>query len=130
MGGCVACYKAPGSNPALNEPAIASREPIVRTVKKPSGSEDFWSTSTFDMDNSTFPSQGSISSIGTSNHNFADSQAGSRNSNAPTEFVNHGLRLWNQTREHWVGKKRPDNPLNHNQEPKLKHFTGIRMIIS
>ncbi|KAL0772165.1 hypothetical protein Bca101_037316 [Brassica carinata] len=35
----------------------------AQTVKKPSVSENFWSTSTVDMDNITFPSQGgSISS--------------------------------------------------------------------
>ncbi|XP_010539507.1 PREDICTED: uncharacterized protein LOC104813566 isoform X3 [Tarenaya hassleriana] len=71
------------------------------------------------MDNSTFPSQGSISSISASNQNF-DSQAGARSSRFPTEFVNDGLLLWNQTRERWVGKERHDNRVNHNREPKLK----------
>ncbi|XP_010539506.1 PREDICTED: uncharacterized protein LOC104813566 isoform X2 [Tarenaya hassleriana] len=111
MGGCVSCYKDPSLSTALNEPTS-------RAVKRPSLLEDFWSASTFDMDNSTFPSQGSISSISASNQNF-DSQAGARSSRFPTEFVNDGLLLWNQTRERWVGKERHDNRVNHNREPKL-----------
>jgi len=31
-----------------------------------------------------------------------------------------GLLLWNQTRERWVGKDKPNNPVDHNQGAKLK----------
>ncbi|KAF2591169.1 hypothetical protein F2Q70_00039380 [Brassica cretica] len=59
--GCVACYREPRSTKtSLNDPLTNS---VAQTVKKPSVSENFWSTSTVDMDNITFPSQGgSISS--------------------------------------------------------------------
>ncbi|KAF8106127.1 hypothetical protein N665_0147s0080 [Sinapis alba] len=70
------------------------------------------------MDNTTFPSQGSISS---SNQTF-DSQSGARNSNPlpPPEFVNQGLLLWNQTRERWVGKeRRNNNPPDPSQGAKI-----------
>ncbi|KAJ0257065.1 Uncharacterized protein HA466_0079990 [Hirschfeldia incana] len=105
MGGCVACYREPRSTETpLKDPPFDSIAP--QTVKKPSVSEDFWSTSTVDMDNITFPSQGG--SISSSNQTF-DSQSLARNSNPPPEFVNQGLLLWNQTRERWVGKERPNN---------------------
>ncbi|KAG2268385.1 hypothetical protein Bca52824_062940 [Brassica carinata] len=112
--GCVACYRETRSTETpLKDPPFNS---TAQTVKKPSVSEDFWSTSTIDMDNITFPSQGgSISS----NQTF-DSQSVSRNSNPPPEFVNQGLLLWNQTRERWVGKEKPNNNLpDRNQGSKI-----------
>ena len=91
----------------------------VAQKKHPRGggvSEDLWSTSTVDMDNITFPSQGSLSS---SNQTF-DSQSAARNLNAPPEFVNQGLLLWNQTRERWVrGKERDSNPPERKQGAKI-----------
>ncbi|KAL0722313.1 hypothetical protein Bca4012_036912 [Brassica carinata] len=59
--GCVACYREPRSTETpLNDPVSSS---IAQTVKKPTVSGDLWSTSTVDMDNVTFTSQGgSISS--------------------------------------------------------------------
>ncbi|ANM67577.1 hypothetical protein AtNW77_Chr4g0311061 [Arabidopsis thaliana] len=63
-----------------------------KIVKKDSASsDDFWSTSTCDMDhNITIQSQ-------SSNPPF-DPQCSTSNS---TEFVNHGLILWNHTRQQW-----------------------------
>ncbi|VYS46164.1 unnamed protein product [Arabidopsis thaliana] len=116
--GCVGCYREHRSTAAsLKDPPSNS---IARPCKKPSVSEDFWSTSTVDMDNITFPSQGSLSS---SNQTF-DSQSAARNSNAPPEYVNQGLLLWNQTRERWVGKDKPNNPVDHNQGAKLNWNTA------
>jgi len=57
-----------------------------KEAKKASTSEDFWITSTHDMDNSAVHSQGSISSASITNPP-ADSHGSSCN---PTEFVNHG----------------------------------------
>lgn len=58
-------------------------------VKKHSLTEDFWSPSSGDMDNSAFPSHRSVSSISTSNQTLDthSSTAGTSNS---SEFVNHG----------------------------------------
>ncbi|PNX93104.1 hypothetical protein L195_g016253, partial [Trifolium pratense] len=87
-----------------------------KAVEKPSTSEDFWTTSTHDMDNSIVQSQGSISS--TSLNNQAVAPHGS-SSNNPPEFVNHGLILWNQTRQRWVGNKKPESRTQQLREPKL-----------
>ncbi|KAJ1379211.1 hypothetical protein SESBI_47089 [Sesbania bispinosa] len=56
-----------------------------KAVRKPSTSEDFWTTSTHDMDNSAVQSQGSFSSTSVTNL-AADSHGGSCN---PIEFVTH-----------------------------------------
>ncbi|WJX42773.1 hypothetical protein P8452_29966 [Trifolium repens] len=40
-------------------------------------------------------------------------------SNNPSEFVNHGLILWNQTRQRWVGNKKPESRTQQLREPKL-----------
>ncbi|KAL0813419.1 hypothetical protein Bca101_069862 [Brassica carinata] len=110
--GCVACYREPRpTETPLKDPPF---NPIAQTVNKPSVSEDLWSTSTVDMDNITFPSQGG--SVSSSNQTF-DSQSVARNSNPPPEFVNQGLLLWNQTRERWVGKERAGNR-NHGSKIK------------
>ena len=59
---------------------------------RPSPVEDFWSTSTGEMDNSAVQSQGSISSISTSNQTF-DPHSNAGSTSNPPEFVNHGKSL-------------------------------------
>ncbi|XP_051114349.1 uncharacterized protein LOC127239983 isoform X2 [Andrographis paniculata] len=63
--------------------------------------DDFWSTSTYDLDNSALQSQRSFSSI--SVPNMSQNQSSEIGGNNHPEFVNHGLLLWNQTRAHWRG---------------------------
>lgn len=70
-------------------------------VDQPSLSDDFWGTST---DYLPGLSQRSISSLSTSNLSFY-SDIGSASTNSRGEFVNHGLRLWKQTRLQWLGAK-------------------------
>ncbi|KAK9072838.1 hypothetical protein SSX86_009273 [Deinandra increscens subsp. villosa] len=65
--------------------------------------EDFCSTSTYEMDNSI--SQSQISASSTSNA-AVDAQCSGSN---PSEFVNRGRLLWNQTRQQWIGDKAPDH---------------------
>lgn len=60
--------------------------------------EDFWSSSTYEMDSAAL-SQRSVSSISIPNQSL------DTHSNNPSEFVNRGLLLWNQTRQQWVGNK-------------------------
>ncbi|KAI8544317.1 hypothetical protein RHMOL_Rhmol08G0287000 [Rhododendron molle] len=109
-------------------------------VSKPSRSEDFWTTSACDMDNSAVQSRGSISSISTSN--LIMETHGSSSANTSSEFVNHGkfglllftddligwkfyvlfvtcLLLWNQNRQQWIGNKKPENRAQQLHEPKL-----------
>ncbi|GAV87058.1 LOW QUALITY PROTEIN: DUF4050 domain-containing protein, partial [Cephalotus follicularis] len=116
--GCLGCYNAPSLITAVDETSkgILTRS---QTVRKRSLSEDFWTNSTFDMDNSAVQSQGSISSISTTNQT-PDMHSGAGSANSPCEFVNHGkLLLWNQTRQRWVGHKRPENGEPQVREPKL-----------
>ncbi|XP_022714826.1 uncharacterized protein LOC111274438 isoform X3 [Durio zibethinus] len=117
MGGFLGCYKRPTFNHSVNESSKGLKVQEQR-VRKNNISEDFWTTSTCDMDNSAMLSQGSISSISTSNQTL-DLHGSAANANAHSEFVNHGLLLWNQTRQRWVGKKKSENQPQRVQEPKL-----------
>lgn len=96
------------------------KEPITRgqTRRIPSISGDFWSTSACDMDNSTVQSQGSISSFNKSIY-APDTHAGVSGSNPPSEFVNHGLLLWNQTRQRWLGNRKQISKGLQVRDPKL-----------
>lgn len=61
-------------------------------LRNPSvASEDFWTNTTLDMEsNAGVRSQGSVSSISTSNHQTVDSQGCGCSSTESAEFVNHG----------------------------------------
>ncbi|KAJ9702581.1 hypothetical protein PVL29_004359 [Vitis rotundifolia] len=69
------------------------------------------------MDNSAVQSQGSISSISTSNQTF-DPHSNAGSTSNPPEFVNHGLLLWNQTRQQWIGNQKSQNRTQV-QEPRI-----------
>ncbi|KAI8569081.1 hypothetical protein RHMOL_Rhmol02G0250700 [Rhododendron molle] len=94
--GCLGCCTKPPLIIAVDEPSKGLR---IRgqAVKKPGISEDFWSTSTCEMENSAVQSQRSVSSMSTSN--------------PPLDpYGNVGstsLLLWNQTRQQWTGNKKP-----------------------
>ncbi|XP_057454181.1 uncharacterized protein LOC130745811 isoform X2 [Lotus japonicus] len=117
MGGCVGCYKRPTLVTTVDEPTQGLTTQ-GEAVKKHSTSEDFWTTSTHDMDNSAVQSQGSISSASVTNQAVVPHGVSSKSSN-PTEFVNQGLNLWNQTRQRWVGPKKPETRTQQLREPKL-----------
>ncbi|KAI3880584.1 hypothetical protein MKX03_037311, partial [Papaver bracteatum] len=70
------------------------------------------------MDNSAIQYQRSVSSISTSNQTL-DSQSGAGTTSNPPEFVNHGLLLWNQTRQQWIGNINSGNPTPQVQELSL-----------
>ncbi|XP_057969613.1 uncharacterized protein LOC131158778 isoform X2 [Malania oleifera] len=114
---CLGCVIKPTSLTSADEPSKGLRI-HGRKVKKPSISEDFWTTSACEMDNSAVQSRGSISSISTSNQTL-DSHSGGGITKIPSEFVNHGFLLWNQTRQHWVRNRRTDNQAQQVREPKL-----------
>lgn len=105
-----------------NKPFTSVKEPLRgrklqgQKILKPSISETFWTSSTGEMDNSTLQSRGSISSISTSNMAM---DLGSGSSNISTEFVNHGFLLWTQTRQRWMGNKKPENRRQQLREPRL-----------
>ncbi|KAF3943262.1 hypothetical protein CMV_030159 [Castanea mollissima] len=115
--GCLGCYTKLTVTTSVDAPAQSPSKGSAnqgQTVK----TEDFWTTSTWDMDNSALQSQGSISSISTTNQ-ILDPHAVAGSANGPSEFVNHGLLLWNQTRQRWVGNKRSENRAQQIREPKL-----------
>lgn len=81
-------------------------------------SDDFWSTSTCELDNSTIQSQRSLSSVTTLNQILFHGN-GTGNTGGDTEFVNHGLLLWNEIRHNWVGASRTETHNRRKQELKL-----------
>ncbi|KAH1067317.1 hypothetical protein J1N35_032304 [Gossypium stocksii] len=80
-----------------------------RKAKRSSCSEDFWNSSGCEMEHSGVQSQGSISSTNASNLD----PSGSRSH--PSEFVNHGLLLWNQTRQQWLGNNKSEKQVQPRQ---------------
>ncbi|KAG6662471.1 hypothetical protein I3843_03G227700 [Carya illinoinensis] len=115
--GCFGCCSKPTPIIAVDEPSKGLKIQ-GRRVRKPSISDDFWSTSTYDPDNSTIQSQRSISSISTSNQTLnSGSGIGSKSCNS--HYVNHGLLLWNQTRLQWTGSSRSRDQTQQSREPQL-----------
>ncbi|CAJ1972080.1 unnamed protein product [Sphenostylis stenocarpa] len=125
--GCLGCC-----NPGINSMDEASQglRTQDQTVTKVDGSEDFWSSSTFELDHSAANSHRSISSIGISN-NPSDPQSSGGGQSDPPEFINHGkfavilvlyygnrLFLWNQIRQQWLGNKRSES-ITEIQEPRI-----------
>ncbi|KAK1298768.1 hypothetical protein QJS10_CPB14g01064 [Acorus calamus] len=122
MGGCLGCCSKPAPIIAVDEPSKGLKIQ-GRTVKKQSLSDDFWSTSTYEMENSGVHSQRSISSISTSTQTFDLHGGQGSSSSNPFEFMNHGLLLWNQTRPQWVGNRKPENRVQQVKEPRLSWNT-------
>ncbi|XP_062098137.1 uncharacterized protein LOC133804010 isoform X2 [Humulus lupulus] len=98
--GCLGCFTNPSLIIAVDEPSKGLKIQ-GRAVTKASFSEDIWSSSTIEMENSGFLSQRSVS-LGTSNH-ASDPHA---TSSGPHEYINHGLTLWHQTRQQWLRNKK------------------------
>ncbi|XP_011020132.1 PREDICTED: uncharacterized protein LOC105122612 isoform X2 [Populus euphratica] len=115
MGGCFGCCTKPTPIIAVDEPSKGLRIQ-GRVVTKPSISDDFWSTSTCDLDNSTVQSQRSISSISLPNQNPASSTGGMGSN---SEFVNHGLLLWQLSRLQWIGSGTSGNQNQRRRESRL-----------
>ena len=85
--GCFGCCAKPTPIIAVDEPSKRLRIQ-GRSVRKASLSEDFWSTSAHEMENSGIQSQRSMSSISTLAQS-SDQHASGRCSN-PNEFMNQG----------------------------------------
>ncbi|XP_012442345.2 uncharacterized protein LOC105767383 isoform X1 [Gossypium raimondii] len=80
-----------------------------RKAKRSSCSEDFWNSSGCEMEHSGVQSQGSISSTNASNLDPSGSTS------HPSEFVNHGLLLWSQTRQQWLGNNKSEKRVQPRQ---------------
>ncbi|KAL1189445.1 hypothetical protein V5N11_025091 [Cardamine amara subsp. amara] len=115
MGGCLACFDKSKAKTTVD--VDACKDVLIEEhwseLRNPSvASEDLWTNTTLDMEsNAGVRSQGSVSSISTSNLTV-DSQESA-------EFVNHGLVLWNQSRQQWVGNKRSESRKGVVREPTL-----------
>ncbi|XP_031504910.1 uncharacterized protein LOC116267381 isoform X2 [Nymphaea colorata] len=116
MGSCVGCCTKSTPIIAVDEPSKGLKIQ-GRRVNKPTPSEDFWSTSTYEMDNNGIRSQISISSLSTSNQTL-DSNCGPSSTSA-TEFVNHGLLRWNQIREEFLKNSKKEKQAPQVREPRL-----------
>ncbi|KAJ0089578.1 hypothetical protein Patl1_12459 [Pistacia atlantica] len=112
--GCFGCFTKRTLITAVDEPSKGLRIQ-GRTVRKPS-IDDFWSSSTGEMDNNGVQSS-TMSSISASNQSL-DPVNGAGSTSNPSEFVNHGkfycfeftcLLLWNQTRQQWLANKSSQN---------------------
>ncbi|KAL9238598.1 hypothetical protein vseg_012997 [Gypsophila vaccaria] len=97
------------------------------TKNTSSVSKNYW-TSACDMENSTMLSQGSISSINTSGL-AVDTHASVSSSDPPSEFVNHGLNHWNQTRQRWVGSRKQSTKGQHSRDLKLSWNTTYESLL-
>ncbi|KAM7508190.1 hypothetical protein LguiA_018643 [Lonicera macranthoides] len=118
MGGCFGCCTKPTPIIAVDEPSKGLKIQ-GRTVKKTSISDDFWSTSTCDLDNnSALQSQRSVSSLSISNQSLGQFSATGSTSNNNSEFVNLGFHRWNQGRLQWVESKKSEKQ-GKVQEPVL-----------
>ncbi|XP_021670996.2 uncharacterized protein LOC110657882 isoform X2 [Hevea brasiliensis] len=102
--GCFGCCAKPPTILAVDHSSKGLRIQD-QTAKRDSISDDFWSTSAGEMDCSGLQSQRSISSISTLNQPF-DPYTNAGSTSNPSEFVNHGLLLWMQTRQQWLANKR------------------------
>lgn len=117
--GCLGCAIKPKLISSVDG-RLPQQNLLAEEVSKASTSSvsgRIWTSSVFDMDNSTVPSQGSMSSFSTSTQ-LHDTHCAS-SSGAPSEFVNHGLLLWKQTRQQWIGNKKAENRPQQLREPSL-----------
>ncbi|XP_057434478.1 uncharacterized protein LOC130727380 isoform X4 [Lotus japonicus] len=104
MGGCLGCFPKPISMDEASKGLITQGSAINNYDR----SEDIWSSSSFYMDHSAGYSQRSFSSITIPNHPSDPQSSAGNQIDHPEEFVNHGLRLWKQTRKQWVGNKKTE----------------------
>ncbi|KAK6787148.1 hypothetical protein RDI58_015673 [Solanum bulbocastanum] len=125
MGSCLGCCMN-SHVVSVDKPSKGLKVPSKR-LRKTSLRDDFWSSSACEMENSTFPSQRSISSISTSNPAL-DPHSNSGTTSSTSEFVNHGLLLWNQTRQQWCGNKTPQKRASV-REPKLSSDTSYETLL-
>ncbi|KAI3724932.1 hypothetical protein L1987_64700 [Smallanthus sonchifolius] len=97
LSGCFGCCSKSTPVIAVDEPSKGLRIQ-GRAVTKSSLSDEFWSTTTCDLDIAAIQSQKSISSI-----------SGGGSTNIQQYFVNPGLHQWNQSRLQWVDHKKSEN---------------------
>ncbi|GER31728.1 zinc finger and BTB domain-containing protein 39 [Striga asiatica] len=115
---CLGCDNRPHLIPSL-EGSLKSQHNhhAWKKASKSTLSEDYWTTSTYDMDNNAFQSCGSISSACTLTQTH--DVVGAGNSYRSSDFVNHGLIQWNLIRKKWVGNNKSPGQAQQHHEPSL-----------
>nr|KAJ0228064.1 hypothetical protein LSAT_V11C100017800 [Lactuca sativa] len=107
--GCLGCPKVPFMSNDKKQPPGNLKKDKTRNINKPNLAQDFWSSSTYEMDNSAAQSQSSLSmsnpNLDSHSHSHSNSNSNSTSGTNPPEFRNRGLLLWNQTRQQWIGDK-------------------------
>ncbi|GMI92489.1 hypothetical protein like AT5G25360 [Hibiscus trionum] len=114
--GCFGCFTKPSLISAVDDPSQGQRVQGHK-VKRSNFSDDFWNSSACEMEHSGVRSQRSGSS-----KNNASNLDPSVSASQPPDFVNHGLLLWNQTRQQWLGNKEPEKRVQP-REPTIKWNT-------
>ncbi|KAG4144124.1 hypothetical protein ERO13_D05G017000v2 [Gossypium hirsutum] len=127
MCGCFGCCTKPTPIIAVDEPTKGLRI-RGRRVRKPSISDDFWSSSTYELENSALQSQRSLSSISASNPTLSQCSSSSGIVN-PSDFVNQGLIVWNQARLQWIGSNRPRNHTRQSRQPRLSSNASYESLL-
>ncbi|KAM1061687.1 hypothetical protein ACFX14_026026 [Malus domestica] len=132
-GGCFGCCTKSTPITAVDEPSKGLRIQ-GRSVKKPGISDEFWSSSTYDLDNSAVLSQRSVSSISTSNQTPNYGSVAGSSMSSQSDYVNNGkfslyvfiaflfwsgLVLWNQNRLEWIGSGNPRNQIPKSRENRV-----------
>ncbi|MBA0744740.1 hypothetical protein Gogos_007353, partial [Gossypium gossypioides] len=141
--GCFGCCTKPTPIIAVDEPTKGLRI-RGRRVRKPSISDDFWSSSTYELENSALQSQRSLSSISASNPTLSQCSSSSGIVN-PSDFVNQGkfsklkrtiifvfivgLIVWNQARLQWIGSNRPRNHTQQSRQPRLSSNASYESLL-
>ncbi|KAI5442897.1 hypothetical protein KIW84_011796 [Lathyrus oleraceus] len=115
--GCFGCCVKPTPVIAVDEPAKGLKIQ-GQSMRKPTTSDGFWSSSPCDLDNSTIQSQRSISSVSTLNQILYQSN-GTSTAGTDPEFVNQGLLHWNQSRHQWFGRSLSEKQSQEKQESRL-----------
>ncbi|CAM9002962.1 unnamed protein product [Rhodiola kirilowii] len=118
--GLLRCHKRPKLVIIVEDASNSKHQTGHDLIAENSDLKASWSTSISEMDTNTAPShiKASLTSIQSQN---ADHHASSSNSSRnPTEFINHGLILWTQTRQEWVtAGKQSHNRSTQVIEPRL-----------
>ncbi|XP_022143003.1 uncharacterized protein LOC111012992 isoform X2 [Momordica charantia] len=94
----------------------------------PSMSDDFWSTSTCDLDEMYTAQSQQISSISSTNHN-PDHGGGTGHLSNHSDFVNHGFVLWTQTRLGWLGNCESAKKTKKNHLPGLSWYMTKELLL-
>ncbi|GAB4828278.1 hypothetical protein Ancab_035191 [Ancistrocladus abbreviatus] len=124
--GCLGNCTKPTSIRTVDEKSKGQQRPMEGESSR---LEDFWTTSTYDVNNSASMSRISVSSLSTSNRSFC-CDLGSGSTNNHSEFVNHGLLRWNQMRYQWTGGRKHADQSREAQQSSIRFALMLPFLYS